>query len=98
MGPVETALQLIDRYGVAIVALVAVAAFAVWVTRLLFQEQQRRFDEVVKLNHRSLDISERQVAATQELTSELHKALDNRGELMELLREAVGKLAGRRST
>lgn len=90
---VNQALALIDRYGLAIVGLVALAAFAVWLTRQLMGESARRFDEELKRHDRTLDIADRQVTATAELTRVVHEALDNRGELMGLLEDAVGRLA-----
>lgn len=89
MDAVSTALQLVDKYGVAIVALVCVTAFAWWAVRSLVRSLERQNADVLARLDRALDVGERQVDATAALTRELHTALDNRGELMGLLEDAV---------
>jgi len=58
---VDATFRAIADYGVAVVALVAVALFAWWVIRTWTADLRQTRD-------RALDISERQVIATQELT------------------------------
>jgi hypothetical protein len=86
------ALQLIDKYGLALVGLVGVTIFAVWLVRLLVRTLERQHTELLARLDRSLAINDRQVEATQALTSAVHKALDSRGELVGLLDTAIDRL------
>lgn len=56
----------ITDFGVAIVALVALSLFAFWMLRTTV-------DDLRKSRDRSLDISERQVAATEKLTESVRE-------------------------
>lgn len=89
----QTVVSILDKYGLPIAALAAVAVFAWWAVRTLVDEQRRSNQELLKRLDRALDISERQTGSTDALAKVVHEALDNRGELMDLLEDAVGRLA-----
>lgn len=69
-------LQLLDKYGVPIAALIAVSLFAFWLVRAFIRELQQRNAEVGGRADRALDVAERQVTATDKLTQAVNTALD----------------------